>query len=880
MKVLKISILFCLFSYSKFYGQSVPCPFVDAGPDHTFDCSQSCTDLTASFLDIKETNTYTVESMPHTPPIPYDQSGGIGVSVNIDDRWSAVINLPFSFCFYGITYNSLLIGSNGNLNFATVDAGAYSPWPFSASCPSSNLVSAGNIFGVYHDIDPSVCGDIYYYIVGSAPCRQFVVSYDRICQFSCTSIKSRHMMVLNETTNYIDVYVESKPLCSGWNSGHAIIGIQDATGANGITAPNRNTTPNWTVTTPEAWRFKPGGNPLYTFQWLQGATSLGSNQTINVCPTQATTYTAEFVYTPCGSTTPITLTDDVSVTPAPGAMQVNSVIDPSLCGQSNGSVTLSATGGSGTFQYSSDNVNFGSVNSFSGLSSGQYTFYVQDDNGCFVTYPVTVNDSSSLVASFGTINNITCGGGTNGSIEIIANGGTPTYSFSLGTGTPQVNGIFTGLTQGNYQFTVTDSEGCNVQLDTSLSEPPVLTLSQLSVDTTSCNLANGALEVIGAGGTGILNYSIDGFLTQQVSGLFDSLFSNSFLISVIDNNGCQDTLTVTVPGDSSVQASLIAAYNISCNGMNDGALSVGASVGPLPYTYSLNNGPAQSFSVFSNLSSGQYTVTVVDANGCVDSVLVSIIEPQALVVNAQQPNPICVGDTINLIANISGGTGPFTCVWNSNITGNPATAFPVSTTTYNLVVTDSSGCTANDQVTATVLPVPIAMASFNPTSGYAPLSVVFSNLSSNSSTFDWNFGNNQMITTTDLSAVNTNYAVEGTYFIQLIASNGLCSDIWLDSIVVAPYVTLEVEVPNVFSPNSDGTNEGYFIYTKNATSIEAVIVDRWGVKMVEITDLNYKWDGKTPSGKDATEGVYFLKYKVKGIDNQEKIGQTFFHLIR
>ena len=67
------------------------------------------------------------------------------------------------------------------------------------------------------------------------------------------------MMVLYETSNFIDVYVESKPLCSGWNSGDAIIGIQDPTGTNGISAPNRNTTPTWTVTTPEAWRFKPNG---------------------------------------------------------------------------------------------------------------------------------------------------------------------------------------------------------------------------------------------------------------------------------------------------------------------------------------------------------------------------------------------------------------------------------------------------------------------------------------------------------------------------------------------------------------------------------------------------------------------------------------------
>jgi gliding motility-associated-like protein len=133
---------------------------------------------------------------------------------------------------------------------------------------------------------------------------------------------------------------------------------------------------------------------------------------------------------------------------------------------------------------------------------------------------------------------------------------------------------------------------------------------------------------------------------------------------------------------------------------------------------------------------------------------------------------------------------------------------------------------------------------------------------------------------TDLNPISISYLNAGTYYIQLIASNELCTSIWFDSVIVLPYEMLEIEVPNVFSPNGDGSNEGYSIITKNATSIEAVIVNRWGVKMVEITDLNYKWDGKTNSGSEASDGVYFVKYKVNGLNNQEKVGHTFFHLIR
>lgn len=861
--------------------QSVPCPYVDAGPDHTFDCSQSCTNLNALFLDIRETSSYTVEALQYTTPISYDQIGGNQVSANTDDVWSSIINLPFTFCYYGQTFTTCKIGSNGAILFGPSTNGGSHPWSFTASLTNSTGINgAGHVLGIYHDIDPSVCGTIKWYVVGNAPCRQFVVSYNQVCHFSCTTITSSHMMVLNETTNYIDVYVDTKPLCTTWNGGRAVIGLQNISQNGGITAPNRNTNPTWSVSNSEAWRFKPAGNPLYTFQWLQGTTSLGSSSTINVCPTQATTYTAQFVYTPCGSSNPVTLTDNVSVTPAPGAMLVTSVIEPSLCGQSNGAVTLSASGGSGNFQYSSDNLNFSTSNTFSGLSSGQYMFYIQDDNGCFITYPLNVNDSSSLVANINSVSNVNCAGGSNGSIDIFASGGTPAYSYLLGTGTSQSSGIFTGLTQGNYHLTVTDAQGCTYHLDTLITEPNVLSLTQIVIDTSICNLPNGLLEVSGIGGTGSLSFSIDNFITQQASGLFDSLYSNSYLVSVHDENSCQDTLTVFVPSDSSVQANLIAVNNISCNGLNDGTLTIGASLGPLPYSFSLNNGPIQSFSEFSNLSSGQYTVTVSDANGCKDSVVVNIMEPTALDVNVMQPNIICEGDTISLLAIITGGTGPYTSIWNGNIFGNPAIVFPTSTTSYNLEVTDSNGCLATDQISATVLPMPVAYVVYSPQSGYAPLNVVFSNQSTNASLFDWNFGNGQMITTSDLNTTNTNYGIEGTYAIQLIASNGYCFDIWMDTIVVDPYVKLEVEVPNVFSPNSDGTNEGYYVYTKNATAIDAVIVDRWGVKMVEITDLNYKWDGKTLTGKNASEGVYFIKYKISGVNNQESNGQTFFHLIR
>ncbi|MFM7466611.1 MAG: gliding motility-associated C-terminal domain-containing protein, partial [Crocinitomicaceae bacterium] len=175
---------------------------------------------------------------------------------------------------------------------------------------------------------------------------------------------------------------------------------------------------------------------------------------------------------------------------------------------------------------------------------------------------------------------------------------------------------------------------------------------------------------------------------------------------------------------------------------------------------------------------------------------------------------------------------------------------------------------------------PIASATATPTTGVVPLTVTVVNQSQNSTSFSWDFGNGSTTQTSDLSAVNTTYQNDGTFIIELIASNGLCQDSWYDTIVVIPFLPLDIDVPNVFTPNSDGDNEGYFVWTQNALSIEAVIVNRWGNTMVVIDDLNYQWNGKTPNGTDAEPGVYFLKYKVMGMDNTVKEGHTFFHLIR
>ena len=155
------------------------CPNIVAGADQVLPCTQNCTTLSATPFAVGSTSTYTVSSIPHNPPIAYTAAGGTAVSVGTDDVWSPNVLLPFPFCYYGTTYNDCQIGSNGSIDFGGPSTpGAFCPWSFTAGCPAAALVNAGDVFGVYHDIDPSVAGTVKWYLQGTAPCRILVVVFN------------------------------------------------------------------------------------------------------------------------------------------------------------------------------------------------------------------------------------------------------------------------------------------------------------------------------------------------------------------------------------------------------------------------------------------------------------------------------------------------------------------------------------------------------------------------------------------------------------------------------------------------------------------------------------------------------------------------------
>jgi gliding motility-associated-like protein len=329
-----------------------------------------------------------------------------------------------------------------------------------------------------------------------------------------------------------------------------------------------------------------------------------------------------------------------------------------------------------------------------------------------------------------------------------------------------------------------------------------------------------------------------------------------------------------------------------------------------PYTYSWQGGQTGSPAYFPSIQgvltgTVDYIVTATNSCGYSNTDTVTITLNQTLIVDTLMMWPASCDPIGAVSAVIQGQTGVPLYNWTGPGPNNPnfinASVWEnLSSGWYYFTVTDNV-CSANDSVFVDILPPPIADITATPEFGCSPLTVNFTNDSQNASNFAWDFGNGQTTnlgTTASQSQTYTSSAV-----IQLIASEGNCRDTAYAFVTISIcgctdpfalnynplanaddgscyYPAPTVEVPNVFSPNGDGTNELFFLNTTNATKISLTILNRWGNVVYEGSGINPAWNGKSQNGNEAGDGVYFYKYRVDGLQEQFLEGHGFLTLVR
>ena len=162
-----------------------------------------------------------------------------------DDQFSATVSLPFTFCFMGTNYNSLIVSSNAYVSFNTACAGQNSSWNTDVIPSPANVNSpeaSNSIMFPWVDVDPSVSGSIRYSTYGTAPNRRFVVAFRNVAMFDCNALLYTGEVVLYETTHVIDIYIQNLPNCASWNNGEAVMGLLDGSGTVAVPVPGLNNT--------------------------------------------------------------------------------------------------------------------------------------------------------------------------------------------------------------------------------------------------------------------------------------------------------------------------------------------------------------------------------------------------------------------------------------------------------------------------------------------------------------------------------------------------------------------------------------------------------------------------------------------------------------
>ncbi|MFM2135914.1 MAG: hypothetical protein RL021_1314, partial [Bacteroidota bacterium] len=369
---------------------------------------------------------------------------------------------------------------------------------------------------------------------------------------------------------------------------------------------------------------------------------------------------------------------------------------------SNGSASVAASGGTPVYTYSWS-PGGATTTSLSNLASGAYTVTVTDAADCTQTAIASVSNSGAPSASATQLQPVSCYGGSNGSVTVLATGGAVPYSYNWSNGSTAQSA--TNLAAGNYNVTVTDAFGCISVATVTVSQPPAIVPVSAVTQVTCYGGANGVISLTTTGGTSpySYNWSNGGGTNATASGLA----AGTYTVTVTDANGCTTTLAANIPQPTPVVPSW-TSVPVACNGGSNGSATVNATGGIGPYTYSWSNGSTGAIAV--GLAAGSYPATVTDANGCSSTVTVQVGQPTPVVLNTSSQPALCGSSNGSALVIPGGGTPGYSYAWSPS-GGSAASASGLSSGQYTVSVTDNAGCVMTASVVVPSIGSPVITAS-------------------------------------------------------------------------------------------------------------------------------------------------------------------------
>lgn len=374
-----------------------------------------------------------------------------------------------------------------------------------------------------------------------------------------------------------------------------------------------------------------------------------------------------------------------TVVSAPGALTLTASVQNTACyGGADGRIQVIPNGGTSPFEYVFQGGDTVSTHIFDSLSAGDYIILVIDNNECIATDTFKVTEPALLVLN--TTATATCGVGCTGTITATITGGTPPYYYgNVFQDTITVEQLCAGV----YPVTARDVKGCTANASDSVHTDVSLVNISFTKQNIDCDDTTGMLTANVTNGITPYTYLWNtGDTTQTIAGLEIGAYS----VTVYDATGCGTASADSITNATGINVTVANSTLPSCIGINNGTVKLSTTGGTAPYIYEWPGGISNSDTA-SNLATGEYTVTVMDASGCVFNYSFILLPQLTLAFNDSIVDKKCMYNQLGeILARPLNGTAPYTYLWSHN-SSTIAHQTALAAGTYTYTVTDAMGCT-------------------------------------------------------------------------------------------------------------------------------------------------------------------------------------------
>ncbi len=438
-----------------------------------------------------------------------------------DDKYSGVVDIGFTFNYYGINYNQLIIGSNGIISFNLADSNDFCPWntvEFPAALVKNSIALA------WQDLYFPFAGSLYYQAIGTAPNRKFVVNYENVGYFHTQCHDPLDCftgtLILYENSNDIEMFIANKSYCPVWNNGEAVQGIQDSLAVNFNVVAGRNNT-QWT-TQLDGRRFSPINAISYNqtaIPFVMSVTVFSDNlvwssttgqvfpfqqnQPLTVQSVVGETIGYFLSATSCGAVF-ASVSDSSFVSTS--SFQISNARKVSCPGGSDGTATVNIVPIPSGVTYLWDDPLGQTTQTAIDLSAGIYTCFITSPSGCEGIDSVEIEEIPGMLVEVAEKTDVLCNSDSTGFIRLNVVDGTGPFTF-LWDKSNSVTNIANDLPAGISTIIVTDSNNCITTIMDTILQPDSLSLTFVTLDSQLCPTSSMNLTAEGAGGSSAYTYT-------------------------------------------------------------------------------------------------------------------------------------------------------------------------------------------------------------------------------------------------------------------------------------------------------------------------------------------------------------------------------------